>query len=657
MALVAGTLIFASCAKTGTGSGAVSATKVKVELTVDGMAQATLDSRGQELEYRTKITIPSGVIQWQAPMIEQELPDFLVVRPDDVLVTNATMTPVLSVDAAVGDGVVSATFRKDQQGSLDYMSGQTYIMIVRAKIKPDYPFNEMEALGGQSVESVSRFVSEGNRSAEAKVTLTVDSQMDVAASEVFTDASCSVLKPGVTAKTVGRIREKFYRDIATGLYNGTYNTEFRTQSFRAWQHPSVMAAANKTARYQLLDNATGIYVKTGETLTVLVGAIPNNVEVYLRTVDMPSTGGKVEKNYPLLATGRNDIAVEANGLVYVMYHTNTGTEAAVNMNFVTCSVNGYFDKARHAKGDWTRLRNAAVGPYFDLIGEYAHLLMPVTEFKSRTPDGLKLIENYDKLVYDEMEFMGLVKYDKMFPNRMFFRYDSASGGWMWAGDYETGYVKGTMNTICGFMISNTDIWGPAHEVGHVNQTRPGLRWHGVTETTNNLFSLNAQVKFGLQTRLTSSGDYDKWAINPGDNTVIGGQKALAQSGDHFEKLVPFWQLKLYLVDALGQEDFYKDLFEHYRVTPTINKGNLTDGVYQLDFVRQVCRLANLDLTDFFTTWGFLRPVDALISDYSDAQFTITQQQIDDLKAEIAVYPKPRHSNIHHITDATVNNYK
>lgn len=111
------------------------------------------------------------------------------------------------------------------------------------------------------------------------------------------------------------------------------------------------------------------------------------------------------------------------------------------------------------------------------------------------------------------------------------------------------------------------------------------------------------------------------------------------------------------MDVLGKSDFYKDLYEYMRNQDNSQATN--DGFYQLDFVRATCRIANLDLTAFFEAWGFLTPVDITVNDYATKQFTITQQQIDELKAEIAAknYPQPAHNNIYSITDNNVSNYK
>ena len=112
------------------------------------------------------------------------------------------------------------------------------------------------------------------------------------------------------------------------------------------------------------------------------------------------------------------------------------------------------------------------------------------------------------------------------------------------------------------------------------------------------------------------------------------------------------------MDVLGKEDFYRDLHEHYRVTPDLDTTVDTQGILQLDFVRQVCNLAKVDLLDFFEKWGFLRPVDIVMNDYGDKHFTVTDEQIQALKKEIEKkgYPKAP-ENLYLITDENVNDYK
>ena len=69
--------------------------------------------------------------------------------------------------------------------------------------------------------------------------------------------------------------------------------------------------------------------------------------------------------------------------------------------------------------------------------------------------------------------MGLVKYDKMFNNRMHFSIDYKAKSPN-ASDYRTVYnaVIIMRNRSVNQKFSYP-LLGPAHEVGHCNQTRPG----------------------------------------------------------------------------------------------------------------------------------------------------------------------------------------
>uniref|UniRef100_UPI0032173E56 M60 family metallopeptidase n=1 Tax=uncultured Draconibacterium sp. TaxID=1573823 RepID=UPI0032173E56 len=464
---------------------------------------------------------------------------------------------------------------------------------------------------------------------------------------IFTDNTCSELKPGLTETTLMAIPNKFYRDLALEIFRGEFDSEFRVQDYRPWQDPRIMSAINKTSTYSLRDNPTGIYVSSSDEL-IFFADNPNNENISILVQDLEKGYGG--NTYPV-ADGLNKITISSGGLIYVMYHTEDATENPVKINFVTGSVNGYFDRQKHSNGDWNRIISGASYKHFDVLGTYAHLTFPTEKFRENTPDGLALINKYDDLVRLEWEFMGLFKYNKPFKNRMYFHV-VYTDSYMYSTSYRTAYVTGTMDLMCNLNRLTTSCWGPAHEVGHSNQTRPGLKWIGMTEVTTNIHSLFVQTSWGNESRLVAEDKYSK-AITD----IVDENKAHNASSNVFYKLVPFWQLKLYLMDALGKTDFYKDLYEYMRNQDYSLVTN--DGFYQLDFVRAVCKISNLDLTDFFTDWGFLTPINMTIKDYSTKNFTITQKEIDDLKEEIAAqnYPKPKHNQIYKITDNNVSDYK
>lgn len=469
---------------------------------------------------------------------------------------------------------------------------------------------------------------------------------------VFTDHTCSQLKSGITEAQIQAIENPFFRNLANEIFKGEYDSEFRVQSYRSWQHPDIMAKVNKTSTYGLRDNPTGIYAESDEDIVVFVGDTHGqNLSLLIQDPDNKLSGS----TYPLV-TGANKIKASNTGLMYIMYYTQTGTEASVKVNIATGTVNGYFDNQKHKLEDWNRLLNKATFRHFDVLGKYASLTFETEAFKMYTSDGLALINKYDDMVWLEQDFMGLFKYDKAFKNRAYFLviYDS----YMYASGYYTAYNSNTQSSILDLNRLSTDAcWGPAHEVGHIHQTRPGLRWLGMTEVTNNIHSLYVQTSWGVESRLETDGFYDmafSGLLKKGipHNEYKG-------SGVPFIKLVPLWQLKLYMIDVLGKKDFYKDIYEAVRNQSNVNTSIITEGYYQLNFVKLACESAQLDLTEFFEAWGFLTPVNIVMDDYGTNKFIITQEQINQVKTEIAAknYPKPLHNNIYDIRDKNLDNFR
>jgi hypothetical protein len=88
-----------------------------------------------------------------------------------------------------------------------------------------------------------------------------------------------------------------------------------------------------------------------------------------------------------------------------------------------------------------------------------------------------------------------------------------------------------------------------------------------------------------------------------------------------------------------------------------NNGSTIDGMCQLAFVKIVCETAQLNMTEFFTDWGFLRPVDVTIDDYGSGRFIVKQADIDAVKAGIAALPLPPVPNGKHIYEITDANYE
>lgn len=481
---------------------------------------------------------------------------------------------------------------------------------------------------------------------------------------LFTDQTCSALKTGITDEDIKACKSDFHKNIALYLKAGKYPSEFRIQEYKAYPHPDTQAKANKTSPYSLLDNPTGMAIGNGEELVIFVGETAGQkIQIRIQDLAVPGDDGFGGISYTL-NEGVNQIHAPKKGLIYILYHTEDfETAHPVKIHIASGHVNGYFDVTKHSGSDWKRLRDAAKEPFFDVIGKYAHLTFPTKDFILYTPDGKALIEAYDKIVESEMLLMGLFKYNKVFKNRMYF--NVTYRGYMYATSYHTAYHESTMPDLCDVSkLTDKSLWGPCHEVGHCNQTRPGLKWHGTTEVTNNIMSMYLQNSIfkrdsHLQTTKLNDGSPNRYAKAWTEIIAANAPHCDFKSNDVFCKLVPFWQLELYFGNVLGQTPlqqddkggFYPDVYEYVRTHPDLN----TAGEQQTEFVYICSQVAQMDLTDFFTKWGFLTPVETTIDDYGNGQVKVTQARVEEIKQRVASlnYPQPNVA-LEYITD---NNWK
>ncbi len=473
---------------------------------------------------------------------------------------------------------------------------------------------------------------------------------------IFSDQTCSELKPGIAIAEIEKIPIQLYRNIALYLYYGKYPKEFRIQEYKAWPNPDDWAKVNKTSTYSLLDNPTGIGVNQGDTLIVFVGNTGgHSLSIKVQDLNLPDGDGYNNASYYSLAEGMNKFAMKNRGLIYVFYHTKDyQTASPVKIHFATGTVNGYFDSQKHSSSDWPRLLSAATDPYFDVVGKFAHLTFPTSDFRRYAlNEGPGLIAAYDDLVRLEQDFMGLYKYNRLPVNRAYFHVVYTS--YMYSTSYRTAYNVSTMSAILSLSKLKTEIWGPAHEFGHTNQTRPGFKWFGMTEVTNNVHSLYVQTQWGNPSRLESEsmGRFNNRYEKAYYNSFVHHTPHPGES-DVFCKLVSLWQLQLYFADACGYTDFYKDFYEQIR----IKSDKPTAGEQQLEFVKTVCDVAQKDLTDFFMKWGYLTPYDAEIDDYGNGKLTVTQHRIEEIVADIKSknYP-PVTDKIEYICDSNKQYFK
>ena len=495
---------------------------------------------------------------------------------------------------------------------------------------------------------------------------------------MFEDAMCTKLKSNVTDADIEKITNLFAKKLAKEIKAGTYNTEFRVDHYEPYPLINEVASQLRTSGYDQYENPTGIYFNKGQDVVIFVDN-PGEEKVSLKIKYWTNSttegeGSLVSSSYTL-KNGMNKIVAQNSGHGYINYYTaNWATAPKVGVHVAFGDINGCFNLAKYKKADGTIDRPAAAAAWkrilanvkstmFDVYGEFHHAVYPTAEFRKQYPnDGVDFALAYDSIVWYEQEIVGLMKYGRRPKNHMFSR--TSLNGSMAAG----GEGAVIPNPGGGYVnIPNLDWWGVGHELGHVNQIRPALKWLSTTEVTNNIYSAYVQHKLGngpfgaslgakRYYRLESEGhggddvrngvggrfnaylnygikDGSKWLMTEGPDyygSTPAGNPA-SRNYDHFVKLSPFWNMVLYFKECGVRPELWYQLGEMARTYPTAGK---SDGELQLNFMRAAMDSAKINMIPFFEKVGMLREYNNYLADYTSGWMIITKAQIDQLKTYI-----------------------
>lgn len=511
-----------------------------------------------------------------------------------------------------------------------------------------------------------------NQTNSSKITKTASNatqQSELADLAFFADGLATKLKKGVKQKDIAKISDNQLRSVAEQLLSKSYNSDYRLATYHAVLSPRTLGKQLSIGDgYSKYENVTGVYLPMGKQIVLVEGIDQSNsiAEVKLlipnwerrapegvKPTEDPNGWG-IKKQEFALKNGVNIIDVkDFAGLAYISYFSDQpSAESPIKVHFPAAAVNGYFDIKKHKDADWNAFIDNAVYPVLDALGEHIQVAYPVESLKKYAyGKGVELISNYDSLVYRQHRIMGLVKYNRVPDNKLLTRvnhnyYMFRDGDGVAYNGSKPGYAM-AMVVDPASVIKGDPCWGFSHEVGHVHQLRPYFNWGGMAEVSNNVFSLYVTTSFGNQSRISAQKNYAS-----AREVIYGKGISFLQDPDVFNRLVPFWQLQLYFAGEGNNPDFYPDLFENFRQQAEAeskrNAGNKRNdrgqnpAVYQLNFVRTVCEVAKLDLTEFFDNYGFFWVGELEYDDYGPYKYSMTQAMADECKAAIKAMnlPKP-----------------
>lgn len=515
---------------------------------------------------------------------------------------------------------------------------------------------------------------------------------------VFDDALYSTLKAGTIQAQINNISSDFFKNMANCMFNGTYNYRYRVQQYEPYRVVANLASDLKTSTYNQLENPTGIYFEGGTEAVVFVGEQAATYSISLQVADMRVHNSYIRTSYPL-KPGVNVISVSNSGLGYIDYYTDNPAATPVTVHIASGTINGCFDVSKDNGQDWLKMINGSAYAQIDIKGKYMNLLFDRNLLKKYNPIDIKpLASVYDTIVKIQFNMMGLGKYNILPKNHMF-AYAHNTGG-LYAGGLgmHFDYSWGEANYVSVNGILNGDIWGVAHEIGHINQLRPSFRWAGMTEVTNNIYSTYTQYTLGptkyINARLERENirpyEEDAALLNTYP-AVVGGRykgffdKAFIHKVNYaqqntFARVVPYWQMQLYYqfagalrgaptleqrmsgaaaAPAPGQPDYAYWLGDMMQIQRARNDANLSHGALMLNFVKDVCDVLQEDLTDYFIAIGMLKPINIVIDDYGNKTYNVTQTDINQTIASIKAknYPLPVSPVLYYLSANSLNTFK
>lgn len=494
-----------------------------------------------------------------------------------------------------------------------------------------------------------------------------------------------------------------------------YAKKYRVQLYEPYNEPEAAAKALGLNAHTNLNNPTGIFANAKEALYVMVeGTIAEGASLCLSSyTGHGKLGGYAEGIQ--LHEGLNVIPSFTNNTNYcVNYVVHTfdtsdgkrGNKAKarrlsdyddLKIHIEGGYINGYYNKVGDAlytpdkAADWDYIEARATQTDVTVLGKYMTLQFPLNDANTGGNRGMAyylndlvnvedVIDEWDNVMLWERLVLGVLDETTTKAEALKSPYSDKDYVFEYTGndtgDFSSGYgdyynvhglsygVGGNSymygswdhcgyhyNTMSGIMKSMpTDAgshWGPAHEIGHQHQGLLNMR--GLTEVTNNLFANVVLWYYGESTSRYNGSD--------GALSNVLAQYT-AEGTDFFSNNI--WALthmyyKMFLYyHVLGHNPkFYPVLFEMLRQDPMVIQYNQSGAASLLHFYKKCCLASGDDLTELFRAYGFFEVMNARnVGDYSNAVYTMTQEEIDAAIAEVKGWGYEENIAVLFINDGT-----
>lgn len=393
---------------------------------------------------------------------------------------------------------------------------------------------------------------------------------------------------------------------------------------------------------------TGISVKRDSVLFVFVDNIPTDATMEVELIPLGTKNGTIVS----LKKGMNVIVGGDERNVFMRYIVDTHTDSKGHkladfpkqlVHIEGGIINGYFDNvAGMTNQDYKNMVNDGLlsCQAFDIRSKSVAIHAASADIKAgcKKYDIKEMTDVWEFVVSHEFKLMG---FRDKYADRCNCVLDATavnSGLYASTGGTYYGYSAWPGELACYEVLDRAGgkLWAPGHEFGHNMQRL--INTTGMTEISNNLFSNQINFEYGKTT--SRAGGKESKISTLADNHVA--RKNWVDYGT-WGCTQMYFKLYLYFNAAKNDTTFFPRFFQLMYDEP-FSKRNASQGVTYgsedyLKFAVNVCKAANMDLSDFFEWYGFFRPIkNREIGDYANYILTTTQKMIDDAKAEMKKYP-------------------
>ena len=485
-----------------------------------------------------------------------------------------------------------------------------------------------------------------------------------ALSQFFEDAACTTLKSAYksvtddalkTAMAQKGINSTTLQNMAIKIKNNSWaewEKIFRVRKVEPYTNPDTWNNLFKIGyNYTRLSNPTGIWGNTHQMLYVFIGDdIPEGASVNLIQVKQSDQQGDSQQ----LHKGMNAILTNSECALYINYEVSTSDAADskkwrdypdLSIHIEGGVVDGYFDANRegiNTNEAWKQMvaKGMFSKPFAMMKGRNIIYQMNSTLTKEYVPQKMReIVDFWDWMVDVQHSLMAVNEYKDRWHSVLGFY--SCTYNFMFASGCGTYYNESTLKDILVYdtmAAGGGSLWGPAHEVGHIHQGL--INMIGCTEISNNLFS-QAVVHLNGKTSTRLNGRKFKDVAN------LYAANTSWHDYNLWDRNTMYLKLYLYYEVQGFHPGLFCELFRELRKDPlNHNKGSQSNPIPAsedfLKFALKVSSIVKEDLTEFFQAFGFFVPFETrVIGDYGDYYTYCTQEMIDEAKAQMAQYKKPK----------------